>query len=155
MANENQVPQFIARRTKRNFPLVSFIITLVLAVGIPMAFQYNLPTIIVISATVRFFEFIVIPLGVIRFYRGTNREKILPAHKNFFTDVILPILSVVITLFLLMRYDWISEFSINRAGHLMPNWFAIFGMVFGFVILPLILFWLTRRERAENDERVK
>lgn len=49
-----------------------------------------------------------------------------------------------------MRYDWISEFSINRAGHLMPNWFAIFGMVFGFVILPLILFWLTRRERAEN-----
>ena len=32
-----------------------------------MAFQYNLPTIIVISATVRFFEFIVIPLGVIRF----------------------------------------------------------------------------------------
>lgn len=155
MANENQVPQFIAQRTKRNFPLVSFIITLVLAVGIPMAFQYNLPTIIVISATVRFFEFIVIPLGVIRFYRGINREKILPAHKNFFTDVILPILSVVITLFLLMRYDWISEFSINRAGHLMPNWFAIFGMVFGFVILPLILFWLTRRERAENDERVK
>lgn len=63
----------------------------------------------------------------------------------------MPILSVVITLFLLMRYDWISEFSINRAGHLMPNWFAIFG----FVILPLILFWLTRRERAENDERVK
>lgn len=54
-----------------------------------------------------------------------------------------------------MRYDWISEFSINHAGHLMPNWFAIFGMVFGFVILPLILFWLTRRERAENDERVK
>lgn len=54
-----------------------------------------------------------------------------------------------------MRYDWISEFSINRAGYLMPNWFAIFGMVFGFVILPLILFWLMRRERAENDERVK
>lgn len=62
---------------------------------------------------------------------------------------------MVITLFLLMRYDWISEFSINRVGHLMQNWFAIFGMVFGFVILPLILFWLTRRERAENDERVK
>lgn len=76
-------------------------------------------------------------------------------HVSFFADVILFILSVVITLFLLMRYDWISEFSINRAGHLMPNWFAIFGMVFGFVILPLILFWLTRRERAENDERVK
>ena len=75
-------------------------------------------------------------------------------HKSF-ADIILFILSVVITLFLLMRYDWISEFSINRAGHLMPNWFAIFGMVFGFVILPLILFWLTRRERAENDERVK
>ena len=74
---------------------------------------------------------------------------------NLLPYILVIILSVVITLFLLMRYDWISEFSINHAGHLMPNWFAIFGMVFGFVILPLILFWLTRRERAENDERVK
>lgn len=151
MANENQVPQFIARRTKRNFPLISFAITLVLAIGIPMAFQYNLPTIIVISATVRFFEFIVIPLGVIRFYRGTNKEEILPAHRDFFTDVILPVLSVIVTLFLLIRYDWVSEFSIKHGGQLVPNWYAIFGMFFGFVILPLILFWLTRRERAQNE----
>lgn len=151
MANENQVPQFIARRTKRNFPLVSFAITLVLAIGIPMAFQYNLPTIIVISATVRFFEFIVIPLGVIRFYRGTNKETVLPAHKNLFTDAVLPVFSVIITIFLLIRYDWVSEFSMTHAGHLIPNWFAIFGMVFGFVILPLILFALTRRERVQNQ----
>lgn len=152
MANENQVPQFIARRTKRNFPLVSFIITLVLAVGIPMAFQYNLPTIIVISATVRFFEFIVIPLGVIRFYRGKNKEAILPARKNMVTDVVLPALSVLITIFLLFRYDWTSEFGIMRHGQLVPNWFAIFGMVFGFVILPAILFVLTRRERQQNKD---
>ncbi|MCC4326640.1 hypothetical protein LMB33_09545 [Limosilactobacillus reuteri] len=51
-----------------------------------------------------------------------------------------------------MRYDWISEFSINRAGHLMPKWFAIFRMVFGFVILLLILFWLTWHERAKKLE---
>lgn len=151
MANEHQVPQFIARRTKRNFPLVSFAITLVLAIGIPMAFQYNLPTIIVISATVRFFEFIVIPLGVIRFYRGHNKEAVLPATKNRFTDAILPALSVIITIFLLARYDWVSEFSLASNGHLIPNWFAIFGMVFGFIILPLILFALTRRERAQNE----
>lgn len=153
MANENQIPQFIARRTKRNFPLVSFAITLVLAIGIPMAFQYNLPTIIVISATVRFFEFIVIPLGVIRFYWGTNKETVLPAQKNVWTDVVLPALSVIITIFLLARYDWVSEFSLNHGGHLVPNWFAIFGMIFGFVILPFILFALTRRERAQNELR--
>lgn len=64
----------------------------------------------------------------------------------------MPILFVGITLFLLMRYDWISEFSINRAGHLMPKWFAIFRMVFGFVILLLILFWLTWHERAKKLE---
>lgn len=150
MSNENQIPQFIARRTKRNFPLNSFIITLVLAVGIPMAFQYNLPVIIVISATVRFFEFIVIPLAVIRFYRGTNKEAIMPARKNWFTDVFLPALSVLVTILLLSQYDWSSEFSTHQAGRLVPNWFAIFGMVFGFIILPLILFWLTRRERAQN-----
>lgn len=155
MANENQVPQFIARRTRLNFPLVSFLITLLLAVGIPMAFQYNLPTIIVISATVRFFEFVVIPLGVIRFYRGKNKEAILPARKNYFTDVIMPVLAVIVTVVLLARYDWVSEFSLTQAGHLVPNWYAIFGMSFGFIILPAILFLLTRRERLANANKEK
>ncbi|MEY8442440.1 APC family permease [Lactobacillaceae bacterium 24-114] len=150
MANEHQVPQFIAKRTRLNFPLISFFITLLLAMGIPMAFEYNLPTIIVISATVRFFEFIVIPLGVIRFYFGRNVEVILPAQKNLFTDVILPVVSVIITIFLLSRYEWVAEFSTVSHGQTHANWFAIFGMFFGFVLLPAILFWLTRRERAEN-----
>ena len=153
MANETQVPQFIARRTKLNFPLVSFAITLLLAVGIPMAFQYSLPTIIVISATVRFFEFIVIPLGVIRFYRGKNREAILPAKKNPFTDVVIPVLAVIVTIVLLARYDWVSEFSIHQGGHMVANWYAIFGMAFGFIILPAILFLLTRRERQANTNK--
>ncbi|MFR0582847.1 APC family permease [Limosilactobacillus mucosae] len=147
MAKEHQAPQWLARRTKHDFPAYPFMITLVLAVFIPMAFQYNMTAIIVLSAMVRFFEFIVIPLGVIRFYRGTNVEPVLRAERNWLTDVLLPVLSVAFTIFLLFKFDWVGEFGISTAQGIVPNWFAIIGMAVGFVFLPAGLFMMLRHEK--------
>lgn len=148
MAKEPQAPQWLAKRTRHDFPVYPFIITLALAIFIPMAFQYNMTAIIVLSAMVRFFEFIVIPLGVIRFYRGTNVEPVLKAERNWLTDVLLPVLSVVFTIFLLFKFDWVGEFGISTAQGIVPNWFAIIGMAIGFVILPVGLFMMLRHEKS-------
>lgn len=146
MAREGQAPQWLAKRTKHDFPVYPFLITLGLAIAIPMAFRYNMTSIIVLSAMVRFFEFIVIPLGVIRFYRGTNAEPVLPARKNWFTDALLPGLSVIFTIFLLTRFDWIGEFGLQTSHGVVPNWFAIGGMIVGFVILPVAFFIMIKQE---------
>lgn len=148
MAKEHQAPQWLAKRTRHDFPVYPFMITLVLAVFIPMAFQYNMTAIIVLSAMVRFFEFIVIPLGVIRFYRGANVEPVLKAERNWLMDVLLPVLSVAFTIFLLFEFDWVGEFGISTAQGIVPNWFAIIGMAVGFVILPAGLFMMLRHEKS-------
>lgn len=148
MAKEHQAPQWLAKRTRHDFPVYPFIITLALAIFIPMAFQYNMTAIIVLSAMVRFFEFIVIPLGVIRFYRGANVELVLTAERNWLTDVLLPVLSVAFTIFLLFKFDWVGEFGISTAQGIVPNWFAIIGMAVGFVILPAGLFMMLRHEKS-------
>ena len=65
------------------------------------------------------------------------------------TDVIVPILSVVIVIFLLVEYNWKAQFGVvNAAGQVVGvNWYAIAMMIFGFVLLPLIMAWISKRER--------
>ena len=151
MARENQFPKWLAKRTKRNFPARTFLITLILAVLVPMAFHYSTDNLIILSATVRFLGFIVVPLGVIKFYLGRNGEPVLTTNRNKITDLIFPIFSILITLFLLYKYDWAAEFSVTINGVTSLNWFAIGALIFGAVILPAILFVLTKNERKKAE----
>ena len=149
MAREGQMSKALTKRTKNNFPIRTFFISVALAVLIPMAFEYNMVNLITLSAMVRFLGFIVVPIAVIKFYRGKAKEDVLNADKNVLTDVVVPILSIVIVVFLLIEYNWKAQFGVaNSAGQIVGvNWYAIAMMIFGFVILPLIMAWISRRER--------
>ncbi|PXZ21072.1 amino acid permease [Lactobacillus helveticus] len=149
MAREGQMSKALTKRTKNNFPIRTFFISVALAVLIPMAFEYNMVNLITLSAMVRFLGFIVVPIAVIQFYRGKAKEDVLNADKNVLTDVVVPILSIVIVVFLLIEYNWKAQFGVaNSAGQIVGvNWYAIAMMIFGFVILPLIMAWISRRER--------
>lgn len=149
MAREGQMSKALTKRTKNNFPIRTFFISVGLAILIPMAFEYNMVNLITLSAMVRFLGFIVVPIAVIQFYRGKTKEEILKADKNIWTDVVVPILSIVIVAFLLVEYNWKAQFGVaNAAGQIVGvNWYAIAMMVFGFVILPLIMSWISRSER--------
>ena len=117
MARENQMSKALTKRTKNNFPIRTFFISVILAILIPMAFQYNMVNLITLSAMVRFLGFIVVPLAVIRFYqgKGIDKENILPADKNVWTDIVIPILSIVLVIFLLVEYNWKAQFGIMNA----------------------------------------
>lgn len=151
MARENQMSKALTKRTKNNFPIRTFFISVVLAILIPMAFQYNMVNLITLSAMVRFLGFIVVPLAVIRFYRGKgiDKENILDADKNVLTDIVMPVLSIALVVFLLIEYDWKTQFGIiNTQGQFVGiNWYAIAMMIFGFIILPLLMSWISRLER--------
>lgn len=54
---------------------------------------------------VRFFEFAVIPLAVIMFYYGKAQEPLLPAPRNWWTDVVIPALGMVVTILMI---GWVS-----------------------------------------------
>lgn len=59
MARENQFSKSLTKRTKNNFPIRTFFISVLLAILIPMAFEYNMVNLITLSAMVRFLGFIV------------------------------------------------------------------------------------------------
>ncbi|WP_294763802.1 APC family permease [uncultured Lactobacillus sp.] len=152
MAREHQLPGTLTERTKNNFPIKTFFISEALAILVPLAFQYNMTNLITLSAMVRFLGFIIVPLAVICFYYGKNKQPILPAPKNIITDIFVPILSTVLVIFLLVKYNWQAQFGIIENGKVVGvNWYAIFMMIFGFIILPLFMFWFSRKERSKQQ----
>ena len=152
MAREHQLPATLTERTKNNFPIKTFFISEALAILVPLAFQYNMTNLITLSAMVRFLGFIIVPLAVICFYYGKNKQPILPAPKSALTDIFVPILSIVLVIFLLVKYNWQAQFGIIENGKVVGvNWYAIFMMIFGFIILPLFMFWFSRKERNSQQ----
>ena len=152
MARENQFSKSLTKRTKNNFPIRTFFISVLLAILIPMAFEYNMVNLITLSAMVRFLGFIVVPLAVIQFYRGKTAEPVLNAQKNIWTDIVVPILSIVLVIFLLVEYNWKAQFGVvNVSGQVTGiNWYAIAMMIFGFIVLPLIMFFISRKDRKAS-----
>ena len=152
MARENQFSKALTKRTKNNFPIRTFFISVLLAILIPMAFEYNMVNLITLSAMVRFLGFIVVPLAVIQFYRGKNAEPVLDAQKNVWTDVVVPILSIALVIFLLVEYNWKAQFGVvNAQGQVTGiNWYAVAMMIFGFIVLPLIMFIISRKDRKTS-----
>lgn len=152
MAKENQMSKSLTKRTKNNFPIRTFFISVVLAILIPMAFQYNMVNLITLSAMVRFLGFIAVPIAVIMFYNGKGNVDIKDAPRNVWTDVVFPILSIALVVFLLVEYNWKAQFGImNAQGQFVGvNWYAIAMMIFGFVVLPLIMAWISRLDRKNN-----
>jgi len=140
MANEKQIPEFFAKRTKGGLPLTSFLLTAVIAVVIPLAFNYNMSGIIIISSISRFIQFVIVPLAVISFFYGKNKEEVLQANKSFMMDVIVPIIALLLTVLLLVKFNWAQQFSTKLDdGTTTLNIKAVVSMVIGYVILPICL----------------
>ncbi|MDF7683098.1 APC family permease [Lactobacillus sp. ESL0679] len=150
MAKEGQLSRKLTKRTANNFPIRSYFISIILVILIPMAFQFNMTNLITLTAMVSFVEFIVVPLSVMRFYRGTNREQVLDAPKNVWTDIIIPIISILLVVFLLVEYNWKVQFGVIVNGQVVGiNWYAIAMMVVGFLLLPLAMALLNKFENKQ------
>ena len=76
----------------------------------------------------------------------------LDAQKNVWTDVVVPILSIALVIFLLIEYNWKAQFGVvNAQGQVTGiNWYAIAMMIFGFILLPLIMFIISRKDRKTS-----
>ena len=151
MASEGQVPKLFARINDRGVPVESFFLTVAVAVVVPMAFRYDTADIMVISAMSRFVQFIVVPIGVILFFRGKakNKQDVLSsAKKNVITDVVIPLFALFMTFVLLYNFNWVGQFSITSDAGTIPNWWAIGAMVVGFIVFPLSV--MLYRERKLN-----
>ena len=152
MANRKQVPAVFAKRNSKDIPVNAFILTALFAIVIPMAFHYDMKGIMIISTIARFVQFVLVPIAVIMFFYDKNKlQKIDTAPKNFFTDVIVSILSLLLTVLLLIKFNWKGSFSsTNAAGDTVLNYFAIVSMIIGYVIIPVFVYFYAKAHAGEK-----
>ena len=135
------MPAFLGKRNANNIPLNAFVLTAALAIIVPMSFMYDMQGIMIISAIARFAQFIIVPLGVIVFFMGKQKEEIIDAKKSVITDVVFPVISVILTVILLYKFNWKGQFSVtDDAGVSRINWYAIIAMIIGYVVLPVAVY---------------
>lgn len=158
MAAEGQIPRFMCQRTRRGVPLFAFLVTAAVALVIPMAFAYDMRGIMIISSVSRFVQFLVVPIGVVLFYLGRSREHTTPgAMRSRLLDIVVPVLAFASSLFLLIKFDWVGQFSTKVAGGTTQlNGWAIWAMIIGYVVLPIALYVPYRmglyRSNQDNEE---
>ncbi len=154
MANEKQVPSIFAKRTSNDLPLAAFLFTAAVAIIIPLTFQYSIGGIMIISSISRFVQFLVVPVGVIMFYLGKSKEAVLDAKKNVVTDVVIPLIALLLSVFLLVKFNWAAKFSIvDKAGNMHTNMQAVISMVVGYVVLPLIMFFYVKTKKDDIKQK--
>lgn len=137
MSRQAMVPGFISRESGRGVPVAAFLLTAAVAIAIPMAFGYSMRGIMVISSVSRFIQFLVVPLAVVVFFMGRSRHATHDAPRNVFTDVVVPLLALAASVFLMVKFDWVGQFS-NPDGS--TNTWAVWAMVVGYLVLPLALY---------------
>ncbi|MSU86634.1 APC family permease [Streptococcus dysgalactiae] len=154
MALQQQVPDAFAKRTDKGFPMIAFITTIGIAILLPMAFRFDMTSIIVLSSISRFIQFLIVPLAVMVFYFGKEKgEALQQVKKNVVVDVVIPAIALLLTIVLLYNFSWVEQFTFKLDnGQLVPNTFAIVAMVIGYVILPLgLMAW--KKATAEKLNR--
>ena len=153
MANRKQVPDLFAKRNSKDIPVNAFIITAIFAIVIPMAFAYDMKGIMIISTIARFVQFVLVPIAVIMFFYGkTKNPTIEGAKKNFFTDVVVSVLSLVLTALLLIKFDWVGSFStVDEAGVSSLNVFAVVAMIIGYVVIPVLVYFYAKKNTEKVD----
>lgn len=155
IASEGQLPMGLSKQNRKGIPVIAFVITAILAITIPMAFQYDMKGITVISSISRFVQFLVVPLAVICFYFGKNRQPVIDrVKKSLINDVVIPVIALMTTIFLLTQFDWVGQFSVvdsNSIRHI--NGYAIAAMMIGYVALPAVLYLLNNAMRNNKKQK--
>jgi amino acid transporter len=150
LAQNKQVPSLFSRRTKSECPIWAVLLTIVVAIIIPVSFGYNMTNIMILSSVSRFIQFLVVPVAVIFFFYGKQKgEVIQTAPKSVVTDVAIPVIAFLFSLFLMVKFNWQGQFSItNDMGEKVLNIGAVSAIAVGYVILPIVLYlWKSRGKR--------
>lgn len=157
MANEGQLPRNLGEINEKGVPVKAFLVTVLVAILIPMVFAYDTNDIMVISAMSRFTQFLIIPIAVMFFYfeRAAIKTDInAKAKKNYLTDIIIPALALIATIVLLAKFNWVGQFSVTTEAGLIPNWYAIGAMVVGFLLFPLIVIYNQKNTTRINGSNL-
>lgn len=135
LADSGVLPTRLSRKNQYDVPMVSFAITASLALAFPLALRFDNLHLTGLAVTARFVQFIIVPIALIALARSQAVEH-AAVRRNAFTDKVLPLVAIVVSVGLAVSYDYRCIFLV-RGG---PNYFSIALIVITFIVVPAMAY---------------
>lgn len=150
LANNQVVPKYFAKRNK-HVSIRSFIATILIVIGIAMSFNYKMDNIMVAASISAFVQYFIVPLALIVFYFGKSKFKVNEVKKNFSLDVVISILAMLLTILLVVKFDWYHQFTFLENEVRVLNIYAVISMLMGFIILPVFALIYQSKQKQQGN----
>lgn len=143
IANDNHIPKVFAKTNRYGTPMIAILVSVLLAFLFPLALKYNTISLVGLAVIARFIQYLIVPICVIVFYLGKNKFPVNEvANKSLLSDVIIPIGGVLVSIVLVYNYTWGKLIYSDYGTDLQSlNWFSVGLLIFGFILLPLIVYF--------------
>lgn len=130
------MPRGLSKKNRFGVPLVAFGITASLALAFPLALRFDSVDLTGLAVIARFVQFIIVPLALIALARDRTGDRAAP-KRNPYTDKVLPLAAVVISVALLVSFDY-RTILLTPQGN--ANYFSIALIVITFGIVPAVAY---------------
>jgi amino acid transporter len=129
------LPTSLARKNRFGVPMVAFGIAASLAIAFPLALRFDNLNLTGLAVIARFVQFIIVPFALIALARSQAPEH-AAVKRNAFTDKVLPVIAVVISVVLAVSFDYRTIF-VTHDG---PNYFSIALIAINFTVVPAMVY---------------
>jgi amino acid transporter len=149
LSDQGILPIRLSKKNRFGVPMLAFAITASLALAFPVSLRFNSGTLTGLSVIARFIQFITVPIALIALARDRSPEH-AAVKRNAFTDKVLPVIAVALSLALAASFDYRS---ILVTSHGRANYFSIALIVLTFVVVPVIAYVHYYRSRQKISGR--
>lgn len=149
LSDTHTLPARLSRKNRFGVPMIAFAITAALALAFPLALRFDNETLTGLAVIARFIQFIIVPFALIALARDKTGAH-AAVRRNAFTDRVLPVAAVVISVALAVSFDYRTLVLRPHGG---PNYFAIVLIVVTFVVVPAIAYVHYYRMAEPGEDR--
>jgi amino acid transporter len=109
LSDEGVLPARLSEKNQFGVPILAFAITASLALAFPLSLRFDNVTLTGLAVIARFIQFIVVPIALMALARDQAPERAM-VKRNTFTDKVLPILAVTVSVALAATFDYRTIF---------------------------------------------
>jgi amino acid transporter len=152
LSDRGILPIRLSNKNRFGVPMLAFAITASLALAFPLALRFDSVNLTGLAVIARFIQFIVVPIALMALARDRAQQH-AAVKRNVFTDKVLPIVAVAVSVVLAVSFDYRTIFLRPHGG---ANYFSIVLIVITFVVVPAIAYLhyylgCLRRQRISSD----
>ena len=136
LSDNGVLPARLSKKNQFGVPIIAFGITASLALAFPLSLRFDNENLTGLAVIARLVNYIIVPIALFALALSRAQEHAM-VKRNTFTDKVLPIVAVTVSVGLAVSFDYRSIFL---TPHGSANYFSIGLIVITYIVAPAITY---------------